>query len=160
MRIANLNSAAELATRTAAFKGAYEKFVAAGKTDAGSERHGRQYSKGIRSISTARVSGRRGPVPCSRSSTPPPRVARLAETIFNKKIIDVPDGQGGSYKKQVTTVTPLGWKLLSALPALGMLQALLLMGYDDDEIPDADKNRTFIIPMPDGGFVKILWRSG
>jgi len=156
VRIANLNSAAELATRTAAFKGAYEKFVAAGKTDAEASAMAANISKGI-SVNFNRKgqwSARAGALfPFFNASAQ--GSARLAETIFNKKIIDVPDGQGGSYKKQVTTVTPLGWKLLSALPALGMLQALLLMGYDDDEIPDADKNRTFIIPMPDGGFVKI-----
>jgi len=161
VRIANLNTAAELATRTAAFKGAYEKFVAAGKTDAEASALAANISKGI-SVNFNRKgqwSARAGALfPFFNAAAQ--GSARLAETIFNKKIIDVPDGQGGSYKKQVTTVTPLGWKLLSALPALGMLQALLLMGYDDDEIPDADKNRAFIIPMPDGGFVKIPMALG
>jgi len=161
VRIANLNSAAELATRTAAFKGAYEKFIAAGKTDAEASALAANISKGI-SVNFNRKgqwSARAGALfPFFNAAAQ--GSARLAETIFNKKIIDVPDGQGGSYKKQVTTVTPLGWKLLSALPALGMLQALLLIGYDDDEIPDADKSRAFIIPMPDGGFLKIPMALG
>jgi hypothetical protein len=156
VRIANLNSAAELSTRTAAFQAAYEKFIAAGKTDAEASAMAANISKGI-SVNFNRKgqwSARAGALfPFFNAAAQ--GSARLAETIFSKKIIDVDDGQGGTYKKQVTTVTPLGWKLLSALPALGMLQALLLAGYDDDEIPEADKDRTFIIPMPDGGFIKI-----
>ncbi|MBK8359356.1 MAG: hypothetical protein IPL15_10395 [Comamonadaceae bacterium] len=156
VRIANLNTAAELATRTAAFKGAYEKFIAAGKTDEQAATLAANISKGI-SVNF----NRKGQFSAQAGALFPffnaaaQGSARLAETIFNKKIIDVPDGNGGTYKQQVTTVTSLGWKLLAALPALGMLQALLLSGYDDDEIPEADKDRTFIIPMPNGGFIKI-----
>lgn len=156
VRIANLNTAAELATRTAAFKGAYEKFIAAGKTDEQAATLAANISKGI-SVNF----NRKGQFSAQAGALFPffnaaaQGSARLAETIFNKKIIDVPDGNGGTYKQQVTTVTSLGWKLLAALPALGMLQALLLSGYDDDEIPEADKDRTFIIPTPNGGFIKI-----
>ena len=156
VRIANLNTAAELATRTAAFKGAYEKFIAAGKTDEQAATLAANISKGI-SVNF----NRKGQFSAQAGALFPffnaaaQGSARLAETIFNKKIIDVADGNGGTYKQQITTVTSLGWKLLAALPALGMLQALLLSGYDDDEIPEADKDRTFIIPMPNGGFIKI-----
>ena len=150
--VGNLNQAAELATRTAAFKAAYEKFIAAGKTDAEAEAQAAIVSKNV-SVNF----NRRGQNTTFWGALFPffnaavQGSARLFQTIYDRKTITNPDGS----VSDTSEITPFGKKLLAVLPALGLLQAMLLAGFDDDEIPEADKDRNFIIPLGDGKFVKM-----
>lgn len=157
-RIANLNQGAELATRTAAFKAAYEKFIADGKTDAEASTLAANISKGIsvnfnRKGQWSGVAGAAFPFFNAAAQGS----ARFFESVFEKESVKAFDEDGQPVMHQTTKLTPFGMKLVTALPALGILQAVLLAGYDDDEISEADKSRNFIIPAPwgEGGIIKI-----
>ena len=157
-RIANLNQGAELATRTAAFKAAYEKFIADGKTDAEASTLAANISKGIsvnfnRKGQWSGVAGAAFPFFNAAAQGS----ARFFESVFEKESVKAFDEDGQPVMHQTTKLTPFGMKLVTALPALGILQAILLAGYDDDEISEADKSRNFIIPAPwgEGGIIKI-----
>jgi hypothetical protein len=152
--ISNLNSAFELATRTAAFKAAYEKYMDAGATPTEAARRAALVSKNV-SVNF----NRRGTSSASMNALFPffnaamQGSARLAELLFEKQ--NVRNAQGEVEQK--TRLTPAGKKVLAALPALGALQALLLAaaGYEDDQPPEHVKDRNFVIPMLDGGYLMV-----
>jgi hypothetical protein len=152
--ISNLNSAFELATRTAAFKAAYEKHMDAGATPTEAARRAALVSKNV-SVNF----NRRGTSSASMNALFPffnaamQGSARLAELLFEKQNIRNAQGE----VEQKTRLTPAGKKVLAALPALGALQALLLAaaGYEDDQPPEHVKDRNFVIPMLDGGYLTV-----
>ena len=151
--VGNLNQAAELATRTAAFKAAYEKFIAAGNTPEKAAAQAAIISKNV-SVNF----NRRGQNTTFWGALFPffnaavQGSARLFETLYDRKTITNPDGS----KSDTSEISSFGKKVLAVLPALGLLQAILLAGFDDDEIPEADKDRNFIVPLGSTGkFVKL-----
>ena len=152
--INNLNNAFELATRTAAFKMAYEKFVANGMSQQRAAEEAAVVSKNV-SVNF----NRRGNLTAQMNALFPffnaamQGSARLAELLFKKEQFR---NEFGAMEER-TSLTSAGKKLLYALPALGGMQALLLAaaGFDDGQPPDYEKDRNFIIPLGGKTYGKI-----
>lgn len=70
--------------------------------------------------------------------------ARIADTLLEKN-------------GNQTRLSSAGKKIVYGGITLGVLQAFLLMaaGYDDDHPPQFEREKNFIIPLPDGKYVKI-----
>lgn len=64
--------------------------------------------------------------------------ARMAETIMK-------DGK----------VTKMGARIIAGGMALGVMQALLLSGYDDNDPPEFERDRNIIIPIGNGKYAKM-----
>ena len=150
---ARLNEAAELATRTAVFKAATEKFMADGKTEEEAKTLAANISKNVSTNFNRRgnMSGMINQLyPFFNAATQ--GSARIAEVIFQKESYKVEFG-GRVVVDQRTKLTPYGKVVLSALAGLGGLQAALLAmaGFDDEEPPSYIKERAFVIPLGTGG---------
>lgn len=63
----------------------------------------------------------------------------------------------GTSRLAQTLAGPAGRKIIAAGVFLGVLQQLLLAGagYDDDDVPDYEKERNLIIPIPGRQYLKI-----
>lgn len=160
--VSRMNSAAELATRTLAFKGAFDKFKAAGKSEEEAFKLAANISKNI-----STNFNRRGMASGLINQLYPffnaalQGSARLAEVMFEKETYTV-DKEGVPMLDQRTKLTPFGKIVLYSLPALGGVQAALLAmaGYDDDDVPAQIKDRAFVVPIWDGKYVAIPMPHG
>jgi hypothetical protein len=149
-----LNNAFELATRVAAFEGAVTKFEATGMTPAEADKKAAVVSKNV-SVNF----NRRGQLTSNVNALYPffnasmQGSARLAELMFEKQQVK---NENGAYEQR-TELTSLGKKVAAALPALGVAQALLLAaaGFDDDQPPEWEKSRNFIIPTGGKDYYKL-----
>lgn len=159
---ARLNEAAELATRTAVFKAATEKFMAAGHTETEAKTLAANISKNV-----STNFNRRGSVSSTINQLFPffnaamQGSARLAEVLFEKQTYTVAK-EGRVAVDQKTKLTPYGKAILSSLAGLGGLQAALLAmaGFEDDDIPKNVKDRGFIIPLSGGAYAIIPMPHG
>jgi len=161
-RIGRWNESAELTTRTLVFKRATELYQQAGHDLETAEKMAANISKNI-----STNFNRRGNftnvinqlVPFFNAAMQ--GTARLAETLFVKETYEVTKGDK-LMLDQRTKLTPYGKAVLGTLASLGALQSMLLLaaGYDDDEVPKHVKDRAFIIPDLDGGYVAIPMPHG
>lgn len=150
---ARLNEAAELATRTAVFKAATEKFMLDGKSEEEAKTLAANISKNV-----STNFNRRGNLSSTINQLFPffnaatQGSARIAETLFEKKTYSITKN-GAVELDQRTKLTPYGKVVIGALVGVGGLQAALLAlaGFDDDEPPSHIKDRAFIIPLGAGG---------
>ena len=160
--VSRMNSATELATRTLAFKGAFDKFKAAGKSEEEAFKLAANISKNI-----STNFNRRGMASGLINQLYPffnaalQGSARLAEVMFEKETYTV-DKEGVPMLDQRTKLTPFGKIVLYSLPALGGVQAALLAmaGYDDEDVPAQIKDRAFVVPIWDGKYVAIPMPHG
>ena len=154
--------ATELATRTLAFKGAFDKFKAAGKSEEEAFKLAANISKNI-----STNFNRRGMASGLINQLYPffnaalQGSARLAEVMFEKETYTV-DKEGVPMLDQRTKLTPFGKIVLYSLPALGGVQAALLAmaGYDDEDVPAQIKDRAFVVPIWGGKYVAIPMPHG
>jgi len=152
--IDHLNSAFEMGTRVAAFQASYEKYLAAGLSDKEASEKAAIVSKNV-SVNF----NRKGNMTAQMGALFPffnaavQGAARLGELIWEKKGAMNAEG---AYDER-TGLTKVGKRVLTTLPALGALQALLLAaaGYEDDQPPEHVKARNLVIPMSDGRYVTI-----
>jgi hypothetical protein len=150
----HLNSAFEMGTRVAAFKSAYEKYVASGLSHEDATKKAAVVSKNI-SVNFNRkgnFSSQMGALfPFFNAAVQ--GGARLAELLFEKK---AGAGAEGAYT-ETTQLSKVGKRIAAALPALGAAQALILAaaGYDDEQPPEHVKSRNFVIPTGDGTYVTL-----
>ena len=150
----NFNTALELATRTSAMKLSYEKYVAAGRSPEEAMQLAATIAKNI-SINF----DRRGTESTVMNALFPffnaamQGTARLAATLGNEVVVTNPDGS----RTVKIELSANGKKVLMALPAMGVIQAMLLAaaGLDDEELEDYVKERNFIIPLGDGEYVSL-----
>ncbi|MBK8772478.1 MAG: hypothetical protein IPM06_18930 [Rhizobiales bacterium] len=75
--------------------------------------------------------------------------ARMAQTLFVFK--------GGNADLHNLRFSKIGQRIVTGGLLLGSMQALLLAaaGYDDDEPPEFVRERSLILPMPDGKYLSI-----
>ena len=160
---ARLNEAAELATRTAVFKAATEKFIAAGHTEADAKTMAANISKNV-----STNFNRRGTASSTINQLFPffnaamQGSARLAESLFEKQTYTV-NKEGRVAVDQKTKLTPYGKVIIGSLVGIGGLQAALLAmaGFEDDDIQKNVKDRAFIIPLgSDGSYIAIPMPHG
>lgn len=152
------NSTAELATRLAAFKSAFEKFNDGKRSEEEAFKLAANISKNI-SINF----NKRGTLSSVMSSLFPffnaaaQGSARLAKTLTESKVVKKKDHMGNEYLDTEVSLSPYGKKIVGGLSALGGLQAMLLMaaGFDDEEPPDYIRDRNFIIPVGAGKYVAV-----
>lgn len=160
--VSRMNTATELATRTLAFKASFEKFKAAGKSEAEALTLAANISKNI-----STNFNRRGMASGLINQLYPffnaalQGSARLAEVMFEKETYTI-DKAGHTMLDQRTKLTPFGKVVLYSLPALGGLQAALLAmaGYDDEDVPPQIKDRAFVVPLWDGKYAAIPMPHG
>lgn len=159
---ARLNEASELATRTAVFKAATEKFMAAGKTEQEAKTLAANISKNV-----STNFNRRGTASSTINQLFPffnaamQGSARLAESLFEKNTYTV-TANGHVMTDQKTKMTAYGKVIVSSLVGLGGLQAALLAlaGFEDDEPPKHIKDRAFIVPFGGGSYIAIPMPHG
>lgn len=160
---ARLNEAAELATRTAVFKAATEKFIAAGHSETEAKTMAANISKNV-----STNFNRRGTASSTINQLFPffnaamQGSARLAESLFEKQTYTVTK-EGRVAVDQKTKLTAYGKVILGSLAGIGGLQAALLAmaGFEDDDIQKNIKDRAFIIPLGgDGSYVAIPMPHG
>lgn len=152
--VRRMNSAAEEATRTIAFKRATELYMEAGKTKEEAMKLAAVFSKNISTNFQ-----RRGEVTSVINSLFPffgaaiQGSSRLAEVMFEKQTYNV-KRNGEVLLDQKTRLTKTGKVVLAALPVLGIIQSLALFaaGFEDDDIPQQTKDRALIIPLGDGAY--------
>lgn len=159
---ARLNEAAELATRTAVFKAATEKFMAAGNSEAEAKTMAAVISKNV-----STNFNRRGTASSTINQLFPffnasmQGSARLAESLFEKQTFTV-DKEGRVAVDQKTKLTPYGKVIAASLIGIGGLQAALLAmaGFEDDDIQKNIKDRAFIVPLSGGSYIAIPMPHG
>lgn len=159
---ARLNEAAELATRTAVFKAATEKFMAAGNSETEAKEMAAVISKNV-----STNFNRRGTASSTINQLFPffnaamQGSARLAESLFEKQTFTV-DKEGRVAVDQKTKLTAYGKVIAGSLIGIGGLQAALLAmaGFEDDDIQKNIKDRAFIVPLSGGSYIAIPMPHG
>lgn len=70
--------------------------------------------------------------------------ARIAETLLDKR----------------GNLTESGKMIVKGGMLLGVAQAVMLSGYDDDEPPEFVREKNFVIPLPDGKYLSVPYPLG
>jgi len=155
--VGRMNEAAELATRTLAFKLAVEKYEKAGKTREEALNLAAVFSKNISTNfqNKGSVSGVMNSLfPFFNASMQ--GSARLGESLFEKGTF-TKEVNGKVMTDERAKLSKFGKAVGASTLFAGIAQALLLAasGYDDDDIPKQVKDRSFVVPIGDNKHVLL-----
>jgi hypothetical protein len=160
--VGRINETAELATRTMVFQKAAEKFMADGQPRDVALKMAANIAK-----NASTNFNRRGNLSGVANQLFPffnaaaQGSARLAETLFEKETYTT-NRAGHVVVDQKTRLTPFGQKALAAIASAGVLQAALLLaaGFKEDDIPEAIRDRAFIVPTGGKSYIAIPMPHG